>query len=159
MPTSLRSDGPDQTAALADRLGQALRAGDTVLLSGPIGAGKSHLCRHLIQSRQRAAGQTPEDVPSPSYTLVQPYAAGKLHIWHTDLYRLGDPSEVAELGLEEAFDTALVLVEWPDRLGPLRPARALEIAFSPDATDPDTRHLSITPSGPGWEAALAALTP
>lgn len=148
---------PQATESLGARLAPALHPGDVLLLEGPLGAGKSALARALIRARQRAAGHAPEDVPSPSYTLVQTYAAGALEIWHADLYRLGDPGEVAELGLEDAFAHALVLVEWPDRLGDARPARALTLRLEPDADRPDTRRLTVRAEGGGWDAALAAL--
>jgi tRNA threonylcarbamoyladenosine biosynthesis protein TsaE len=115
----------EASAALGQALATRLRPGDTVLLSGPIGAGKTHLARSLIQAWLGRA----EDVPSPSFTLVQTYGeAGEL--WHADLYRLGHPDEVLELGLEEAIGQAIVLVEWPDRLGNLAPAEALRLQFS-----------------------------
>ena len=82
----ITTQSPEETAALAEKIGQALRGGDTILLSGPIGAGKSHFCRHLIQSRL----STPEDVPSPTFTLVQIYEAADTEIWHSDLYRLAN---------------------------------------------------------------------
>ncbi len=116
----------EDTVALGRSLAPRLAAGDTVLLSGPIGAGKSLLARTIIQTRQAACGAV-EDVPSPTFTLVQTYFAGPLEIWHADLYRLSGPDDVAELGLEEAFDTALCLVEWPDRLGDIAPADAIHI--------------------------------
>ena len=97
-------------------------AGDSLLLSGQIGAGKSHFARAFIQARLGRA----EDVPSPSFTLVQTYDAD-VEIWHSDLYRLSHPDEVLELGLEQAFATAICLVEWPDRLGALTPANAISI--------------------------------
>lgn len=103
----------EATADFARRLGQELQPGDTVLLSGPIGAGKTHFCRSLIQSRLMAA----EDVPSPTFTLVQTYDSEAGEIWHADLYRLSDPAEVVELGLTDAFKSCICLVEWPDRLG------------------------------------------
>jgi tRNA threonylcarbamoyladenosine biosynthesis protein TsaE len=68
-----------------------------------------------------------EDVPSPTFTLVQVYPAGEDEIWHADLYRLTHPDEVWELGLDEAFDHAITLVEWPDRLGGHLPPRALRL--------------------------------
>lgn len=154
----VRSDRPAHTIALAETLGAVLAPGDTVLLSGPVGAGKSLFCRALIQSRQIAAGLVAEDVPSPSYTLVQTYDAGQVEIWHADLYRLGDPSEVAELGLEEAMDRTIVLIEWADRLGGLAPARALHLDIAVDADDPDRRHLTAQAKGLGWAVALGALT-
>ncbi|MFN3644891.1 MAG: tRNA (adenosine(37)-N6)-threonylcarbamoyltransferase complex ATPase subunit type 1 TsaE [Gemmobacter sp.] len=112
---------------LADRLGP----GDVLLLEGPIGAGKTHLARALIQHRLAAAGRM-EDVPSPTFTLVQVYDNASGEIWHADLYRLSHPAEVAELGLDEAFGTALCLVEWPDRLGKLTPAHALHLTLADD---------------------------
>jgi tRNA threonylcarbamoyladenosine biosynthesis protein TsaE len=117
---------PDPAAT--DRLGAwlagHLRAGDCVLLSGPIGAGKSHLARALIRAR---LGRF-EDVPSPTFTLVQTYQAD-VEIWHADLYRLSHPDEVLELGLEEAFAHAICLIEWPDRLGKLAPRTALSVTL------------------------------
>lgn len=130
---------PDQTAPftlflpteadtdrLAVWLAERLQRGDTLLLSGPIGAGKSHLARAFIRAR---LGRF-EDVPSPSFTLVQTYQADDTEIWHADLYRLSHPDEVLELGLDDAFDSAICLVEWPDRLGPLAPARAIHLTLS-----------------------------
>ncbi len=140
------------TDALAARLAPRLRAGDVLLLEGPIGAGKTHFARALIGALQRAAGQRTEEVPSPSFTLVQTYAAGDLEIWHADLYRLSDPSELTELGLDAAFGTALVLVEWPDRLGLLPPPQALTLRFedAPDGGDA-ARRLTLLPAGPRGE--------
>ena len=119
---------PDDAATT--RLGAALAAlvqpGDTLLLHGSIGAGKTHLARALIQAR---LGRL-EDVPSPSFTLVQTYTAAGIDIWHADLYRLSHPDEVLELGLDDAFTTGICLIEWPDRLGRSAPANALNITLS-----------------------------
>lgn len=106
----------DETTRLGRALAALLQAGDTVLLDGPIGAGKSHVARALIRARLARD----EDVPSPTFTLVQTYA-GDPDIWHADLYRLTHPDEVVELGLEDAFATAICLIEWPDRLGSILP--------------------------------------
>lgn len=117
---------PDDTTALARRMGAVLRPGDVLLLSGGIGAGKTHFARALIQSLQ----DVPEDVPSPTFTLVQVYDTTAGELWHSDLYRLSHPDEVVELGLNEAFEDAVCLVEWPDRLGDLAPEDALNMTFS-----------------------------
>lgn len=114
------------TTQLAARLAPLLQPGDTVLLEGPIGAGKTHLARALIRSR---LGPT-EEVPSPTYTLVQVYGPPGAEIWHADLYRLSHPDEVWELGLDDAFRTAICLVEWPDRLGRHEPGTALRLRLS-----------------------------
>lgn len=146
---------PDETAAFARRFGAQLRAGDVVLLEGQIGAGKSHFARALIQSRL----PQPEDIPSPTFTLVQTYAAADTEIWHADLYRLTDPDEAFELGLSEAFETAICLVEWPDRLADAGPADAVRLRFEADADDPERRHVTATATAARWpkvvERALA----
>lgn len=144
-------------AAATERLGAALGArlgrGETVLLSGPIGAGKSHLARALIQAATRRAGLPAPEVPSPTYTLVQSYDAGGLEILHADLYRLGDPSELAELGLAEAFGRDLCLVEWPDRLGDLAPPEALLLELAVHGAGRRAR----LRGRPGWAGRLAGL--
>lgn len=148
-------------AAATDRvgaaLGRVLRPGDAVLLSGELGAGKSALARAAIAAILAEEGRE-EDIPSPSFTLVQTYDSARGEIWHADLHRLSGPAAIPELGLEEAFDDAICLVEWPDRLGPLTPARRLEIALDFPPGGAEGRALEARAEGPGWEAALAALS-
>jgi tRNA threonylcarbamoyladenosine biosynthesis protein TsaE len=156
-PFDLGIDLADEaaTSRLAGALAEVLCAGDTVLLEGPIGAGKTYLARALIQALLARAGSPAEDVPSPTFTLVQTYQAGALEVWHADLYRLSQPSDVDELGLAEAFDGALVLVEWPDRLGSLVPPGALTLALSTGPGE-TARHARLT-GGAGWRRRLARL--
>ncbi|NBR89648.1 MAG: tRNA (adenosine(37)-N6)-threonylcarbamoyltransferase complex ATPase subunit type 1 TsaE, partial [Rhodobacteraceae bacterium] len=120
-PLQITLHSPEETAALATKLGGHLGAGDVLLLSGSIGAGKTHFARSLIQSLL----PVPEDVPSPTFTLVQVYDTPEAELWHADLYRLSSADEAIELGLVDAFETAICLVEWPDRLGSLAPSNAL----------------------------------
>ncbi len=161
--TTLFSDTPPIALPLADdagtarigaALGRALGRGDAVLLSGGLGAGKSALARAAITARLAVIGRT-EDIPSPTFTLVQTYEAD-IPIWHADLYRLSDEDEVYELGLDEAFEGAAVLIEWPDRLGAATPARALkvELDFGPGG---EGRVAVFQPCGPGWAPVLDAL--
>ncbi len=121
----------DQTELerLAADLAPTLRAGDAVLLSGPLGAGKTVFARALLRA---ACGQPEMDVPSPSYTLVQSYEAPRFTLHHFDLWRLAGPDALAELGWEDAR-AGVVIVEWPDRLGDLAPMGALNLALAPQA--------------------------
>lgn len=148
----------DATRDFATVLSPQLRAGDTLLLDGPVGAGKSFLARAIIQSRLARLGRS-EDVPSPTFTLVQTYDLDTVELWHCDLYRLTDPAEAAELGLEEAFDQAICLIEWPDRLGSMTPPDALRIELRPDprdAANPDAR-LATFSGPPDWARRLETL--
>ena len=112
------------TDSLAIRIAALLRPGDVILLHGPIGSGKSHFARALIRAR---LGNPDEEVPSPTFTIVQTYPDHAGDIWHCDLYRLGHSDEIVELGLDEAFTGAIFLIEWPDRLGDARPESALDL--------------------------------
>lgn len=143
-PITLASEA--ETARLAADLARGLRPGDTVLLSGPIGAGKSFFARAAI--RALCGPQT--EVPSPSFTLVQCYDSPAGEIWHCDLYRLGDPQEVIELGLDQAFESAICLIEWPDRLGDLAPPQALHLALSAGETAGAAHRLRVADPSGAW---------
>ena len=149
-PLSLTLDSPEATARLAARLGALLRPGDCLLLDGPIGAGKTHFARALIQPLL----DVPEDIPSPTFTLVQTYDTRAGALWHADLYRLSAPDEVEELGLVEAMEHDICVIEWPEKLGPLTPPDALRLTFAPDAADAQRRHLSLDWSSPRWAGIL-----
>lgn len=151
----IRLGDAEATDRLARALAPHLGAGDVVALSGGLGAGKSSFARALIAARLAALGRA-EDIPSPSYTLVQTYDLGAVELWHADLYRLGSAEETAELGLDEAFDAAICLVEWPDRLGEALPARRLDLALA-FAEAADARRARLAPRGPGWDWLPAAL--
>jgi tRNA threonylcarbamoyladenosine biosynthesis protein TsaE len=106
------------TAALGAMLAERLRPGDVVGLYGELGSGKTTLARGIL----RAASGDPElIVPSPTFTLVEVYETGRGSFWHFDLYRLEAPEQVYELGWEDALAQGIVLIEWPQRLGPLLP--------------------------------------
>lgn len=149
---SLTLTSPDETAALGAAIAPILGPGDVLLLEGDVGAGKTHFARSLIQARLAAAGRQ-EDVPSPTYTLVQTYDDGNCEIWHADLYRVTDPAECLELGLDEAFDAAICLVEWPAVLGPARPENALVIGLKM-TRDPQARSLRISGPSGRWSERL-----
>lgn len=143
---------PLPTAAETEALGRRLAAlavpGDAILLEGPIGAGKSCLARAFIRARLGEA----EEVPSPTFTLVQVYDDDGTEIWHADLYRLTHPDEVWELGLDQAFVTAICLVEWPDRLGSHAPPDALTLRLEAMG---EGRQAVLTGGRPGLAKAAA----
>ena len=113
------------TANLAGRLAPLLKRGDCLLLNGQIGSGKSAFARSLIRAR---LGRM-EDVPSPTFTLVQTYEDAECEIWHCDLYRITDQTEIDDLGLSAAFEQAICLIEWPEKLGREAPENALSLTF------------------------------
>ena len=134
---------PDEAAtdALAQRIAPHLLRGDCFLLEGAIGAGKTAFSRALIRAR---LGRM-EDVPSPTFTLVQEYEDPEGDIWHCDLCRLTHPDEAFELGLDDAFEHAICLIEWPDRLGSDQPTNASRLTFEALANGHRvTIHLSDT---------------
>ena len=117
------------TAYAGQALSAVLRVGDVVTLSGPLGVGKTALARGILH----AAGHAGE-VASPTFAIVQPYDELPLPIWHCDLYRLEDASELDELGLDEALTDGALLIEWPERAGAAAWPQALRLflSFAPD---------------------------
>jgi tRNA threonylcarbamoyladenosine biosynthesis protein TsaE len=139
----IRLPDADATARLGAAIAKALLSGDTVCLFGPLGAGKSTLARGLI----RALTSPNEEVPSPTFTLVQTYEAGAMTVAHFDLYRLTKASEIEELGLDEALDDGVAIIEWPERLEGRLPPDRLDIVIAPDG---DGRMAILTRHG-GFE--------
>ena len=130
------------TAALAKKIAPLLRPGDIIALSGGLGAGKTSFVRYLLH----ALGRTGE-VPSPSFAIVQPYDDLVPPVWHADLFRIDDPAELSELGLDSLEDAAL-LVEWPERAGKEAWPEALRLTLT---VLPDERR-SLTAEVPAaWE--------
>jgi tRNA threonylcarbamoyl adenosine modification protein YjeE len=143
--TRIQLDGVDEAAlkALAGKLAPRLRAGDFLALRGDLGAGKTAFARYLIRALLE---REDEEVPSPTFALVQPYAAPRFSVHHYDFYRLSGPDEAGELGIDEALAAGLVIAEWPERLEGQLPADRLEIALAENG-DADRR--AVTVSGEG----------
>jgi tRNA threonylcarbamoyladenosine biosynthesis protein TsaE len=138
------------TAKLAARIAAASRPGDIIALKGELGAGKTSFARAFIGAR---GGD--EAVPSPTFTLVQLYDLPHSAVWHFDLYRIRDPKDAWELGIEDAFSEGISLIEWPERLGSLLPARHLliELDFAPT---PGARRATISAGG-DWVERLTLI--
>ncbi len=152
---NLTLSSPEQMTNLGNALAPVLHPGQVLLLSGDVGSGKTHLARAIIRARLGAVGLD-EDIPSPTFTLVQTYSDSICEIWHADLYRLSHVSEVEELGLVDAFATAICIVEWPDRLGKHPIPTSLSLDFSHSVAD-NTRNISVRCKGNGWEALQSIL--
>jgi tRNA threonylcarbamoyladenosine biosynthesis protein TsaE len=135
------------TEVLAASVAALARPGDAILLEGALGAGKSVFARAFLRA---ASGDPSLEVPSPTFTLVQGYETSIGLVHHFDLWRLDGPGGLAELSWDEARD-GIVLVEWPERLGALRPGDALTVALHP--TSPDSRRAVLT----GWPDRLGRI--
>lgn len=130
------------TAHLAASLANVARAGDVITLSGPLGVGKTALARGFLRSLGHQ-----DEVPSPSFSIVQPYEDLRPSVWHIDLYRIEDRSEIDELGLDSA-EGAVLLVEWPERAGSDRWPAALRLSLS---FAPDGSRILTAQVPPSWE--------
>ena len=136
------------TRAFAAALSRFIAPGRVFCLSGPLGAGKSEMARAMIT----ASCGPQDDIPSPTFTLVQPYQAnGGFEVWHMDLYRLETPAQVLDLGVEDAFFDCCCLIEWSDKITDLLPSDQvrIDLAMGPDegsrvvalAASPDLLHI------------------
>ena len=152
--TTLTIELPDEaaTARLAARLAARAVARDTIALQGPLGSGKTSFARSFI----RALGRGDEEVPSPTFTLVETYAfPGRPPVWHFDLYRLERADDVYELGIEDAFADGIALIEWPERIASLLPRERLDIALAPGRSE-TARIATLSPS-PRWRDRIGDL--
>lgn len=140
-----------ETEMLAAKLAKVARRGDVIALNGDLGAGKTVFARAFIRARLRAD----DDVPSPTFTLVQiyePVSSQDSAIWHFDLFRLHLPEDALELAIEDAFAEAITLIEWPERLGGLLPESRLDLTLMAGA-DERSRRLLIK-GGADWRERL-----
>ena len=146
----------DETEALGAALARLAHPGVTFAVAGPLGAGKTCLARGLITALNPT---TPEEIISPTFTLVQTYDTAAGPVWHFDLYRLKHAEEAIELGFEDALGEISV-IEWPDRLGGFLPADRIDVAL---AQSGDGREARVTGQGKyadavrSWELALREL--
>jgi len=142
-PATLDLADAAATARLGEAVSRTLRTGEAVCLTGPLGAGKSTLARALV----RALTTPDEDVPSPTFTLVQFYETATFPLAHFDLYRLTSPDEAWEIGLDEALDEGAAVIEWPQRLEGRLPRDRLDIDI---VFDGEGRRARLTAHG-AWE--------
>lgn len=152
---SIECPSQDATEAVAARLASLIGTGRLIALTGDLGAGKSTFARAFIRAR---LGDEEAEVPSPTFTLVQTYdAPDGAEIWHADLYRLSDSEEVYELGLDEARDEAVCLIEWPDRMPADWWDQALEITL--EVTQEGARRMTLTGAKADWGGLIREVAP
>ena len=141
------------TLALGGKLAPFLAVGDCLVLAGALGAGKTCLARGIIQMLAAQKGNRQENVPSPTFTLIQTYETNP-PLWHIDLYRLNALSEITELGIIDAFDEVAMLIEWADKIKNLLPDDRLEITLDSLKDDFSQREVVLNPFGKKWETIL-----
>jgi len=146
---------PDEAATrrLAARIADLLQPGDLICLSGSLGAGKTVFARAVVTTLAATFGVAVDEVPSPTFTLVQLYDFDDFTLYHFDLYRLEQAEEVYELGIEDALADGVSLIEWPDRMAVLLPPERLEIDLRQGPAE-GARIAAVTPWG-GWSGRLA----
>ncbi|HVN00183.1 MAG TPA: tRNA (adenosine(37)-N6)-threonylcarbamoyltransferase complex ATPase subunit type 1 TsaE [Caulobacteraceae bacterium] len=144
-----RLDHEGDTRRLGAAIARELKAGEAVCLSGPLGAGKTTLARGLIQALTGEATET----TSPTFVLAQTYEAPSLTLTHFDLYRLEEPEETRELGIDDALDSGAAVIEWPERLGHHLPHDRVDVELRITG---DARRARLTPHGT-WEGRALEL--
>ena len=153
MPSTIELADEHATTRLGAAVARLLQAGDAVCLWGPLGAGKSTLARGLI----RALTRPDEEVPSPTFTLVQFYETPRLNLAHFDLYRLARADEVDEIGLDEALDNGAAVIEWPERLEGRLPADRLDIEIAVAGEGADEHRVARLTRRGAWEGRTIEL--
>lgn len=140
----------DETQKIAEAFTSLVRKGDIIALQGTLGAGKTAFTRFFIQKATHSA----QDVPSPTFTLLQIYEADELPIYHFDLYRLEKPEDVFELGIEDTFAQGVNFIEWPDKMGKFFPHRkALIIQIDVQS---EKRIFTFSSLNPSWIERLSS---
>lgn len=149
----VRLENQRATELFAADIAELLQVGDVLALSGDLGTGKSTFSRALL----RHLADNPElEVPSPTFTLVQTYDLPRVPVAHFDLYRIEEPEELEELGLEEYLEGGVALIEWPEMGDPMYWPEALEIKLT-EGADPDSRIFDLAANSENWQARLDRL--
>ena len=146
-----------KTVAISEALADLVRSGDTILLFGEIGSGKTFISRKMIQRMMQKQCEELEDVPSPTFTIVQIYDKIVPQVWHLDLYRISNSEEIVDLDLESALETNVLLIEWPQNMGSYIPERNLSITLEETVGSYEVRNITLEFNGYGWEHIINGL--
>lgn len=142
-----------ETTRVAQAVARVADSGDVIALHGDLGSGKTAFARGFI----RALTAPNEEVPSPTFTLVQTYPTKRAAIYHFDFYRIEDPDEAWEIGIEEAFADGISLIEWPERLGTILPLERLDVSLTTAGDMGDTVRKITIAAASAWEGRLEEL--
>ena len=148
----LHTATPAATRRIGERIGRLLRAGDVVLLSGELGAGKTVLAQGIGKGMSVA-----DPIKSSSFVIMNEYDGASLRLFHADLYRLEDPEQVAELALDELASRGVLVVEWPERAPAELPEARLALHLAYEGAR--GRRIEVTAQGPRYEAIVRRLRP
>ena len=133
-----------ETLALGGAIAALLRRGDVIALAGDLGAGKTTLSRGVLRGLGFEG-----DVPSPTFTIVQPYEQLSVPVWHVDLYRIEDSSELEQLALDDAREEVAMIVEWPERMGSALWADSLQLRLQIEGVGARSLTAKVPPA---WES-------
>ena len=140
------------TGILASQLADIAEPRDIIALTGNLGLGKTAFARAFITARGGSG-----EVTSPTFALVQVYEFPSINVYHFDLYRIEEPEEIFELGIEDAFADGISLIEWPDRMATYLPSERLDIFFS-DGLNEDARRVLLVGHSKSWVSRLAKVS-
>ncbi len=154
---SVNALGKKALMNVAEILAKNIERGDIILLDGPLGIGKTFFSRAIINARCLIDNLEIEEVPSPTFSIIQAYNLRYFSILHLDLYRLEDEADLFELGIPDIFDENVIILEWPDLIKNLLPSRFLSVSLLQNNTAENSRNIQLKFFGEGWENIYKSL--
>ena len=149
--------GTQEIIDLADIFAKNIDKGDIILMDGPLGIGKTFFSRAIINARCLMDNLEIEEVPSPTFSIIQEYDLRNFSILHLDLYRLENETDLFELGIPDIFDENVIILEWPDLIKNFLPSRFLSVSLFQHNNAENSRNIELKFFGEGWENIYKSL--
>ena len=149
--------GKQEIIDLADIFAKNIDKGDIILMDGPLGIGKTFFSRAIINARCLMDNLEIKEVPSPTFSIIQEYDLRYFSIFHLDLYRLENETDLFELGIPDIFDENVIILEWPDLIKNFLPSRFLSVSFFQHNNAENSRNIELKFFGEGWENIYKSL--